>query len=63
VRNEPSLAAAVLRRRVDAVGSGRLDLAAVVELLGQAEITLGTSDTGPGAHTRSSSSATPRTAI
>ncbi len=32
-RNEPSLAAAVLRRRVDAVGSGRLDLAAVIELL------------------------------
>jgi DNA-binding CsgD family transcriptional regulator len=48
VRNEPSLAAAVLRRRVDAVGSGRLDLAAVVELLGQAEITLGTSDTAAG---------------
>lgn len=48
VRNEPSLAATVLRRRVDAVGSGRLDLAAVVELLGQAEITLGTSDTAAG---------------
>jgi DNA-binding CsgD family transcriptional regulator len=48
VRNEPSLAAAVLRRRVDAMGSGRLDLAAVVELLGQAEITLGTSDTAAG---------------
>jgi len=47
-RNEPSLAAAVLRRRVDAVGSGRLDLAAVIELLGQAEITLGASDTAAG---------------
>jgi DNA-binding CsgD family transcriptional regulator len=30
------------------MGSGRLDLAAVVELLGQAEITLGTSDTAAG---------------
>jgi DNA-binding CsgD family transcriptional regulator len=48
VRNEPSLAAVVLRRRVDAMGSGRLDLAAVVELLGQAEITLGASDTAAG---------------
>jgi DNA-binding CsgD family transcriptional regulator len=45
VRNEPSPAAAILRRRVDAVGSNRLDVAAVVELLGQAEIVLGASDT------------------
>jgi DNA-binding CsgD family transcriptional regulator len=33
---------------VDAVGSGRLDLAAVIELLGQAEITLGASGTAAG---------------
>ena len=44
VRNEPSLAATILRRRVDAVGSDRLDVAAVIELLGQAEIALGASD-------------------
>jgi DNA-binding CsgD family transcriptional regulator len=43
-RDEPSLAAAILRRRVDAVGSGRLDVAAVIELLGEAEIALGTSE-------------------
>ena len=43
-RNEPSLAAAVLRRRLDAVGSNRLDAAVVVDLLGQAEITLGHAD-------------------
>jgi hypothetical protein len=47
-QNEPSLAAAVLRRRVDAVGSGRLDVAAVIELLGRAEIALGASDTAAG---------------
>ena len=47
-RNEPSLAAAVLRRRLDAVGSDRLDVAAVVELLGQAEIALGTGDAAAG---------------
>ncbi len=43
-RNEPSLAATVLRRRLDAVGSNRLDAAVVVDLLGQAEITLGQAD-------------------
>ena len=41
---EPSLAATVLRRRLDAVGSNRLDAAVVVDLLGQAEITLGHAD-------------------
>ena len=43
-RDEPSLAATVLRRRLDAVGSNRLDAAVVVDLLGQAEITLGHAD-------------------
>jgi tetratricopeptide (TPR) repeat protein len=47
-RNEPPLAAAVLRRRVDAAGSGRLDVAAVIELLGRAEIALGATDTAAG---------------
>ena len=41
VRNQPSEAATILRRRTDAVGSNRLDVAAVIELLGQAEIALG----------------------
>jgi len=45
VRNEPSEAAAILRRRTDAVGSNRLDVAAVIELLGQAEIALGAGET------------------
>ncbi len=44
IRNEPSPAATILRRRVDAVGSNRLDVAAVIELLGQAEIALGSAD-------------------
>jgi DNA-binding CsgD family transcriptional regulator len=44
VRGEGSLAAAVLRRRIDAVGVARLDLAPVVELLGRAEIELGESE-------------------
>ena len=43
-RNEPSLAATLLRRRLDAVGSNRLDAAVVVDLLGQAEIALGQAD-------------------
>ena len=41
VRNQPSEAATILRRRTDAVGSNRLDVAAVIELLGEAEIALG----------------------
>jgi DNA-binding CsgD family transcriptional regulator/tetratricopeptide (TPR) repeat protein len=43
-RNEPSLAATVLRRRLDAVGCQRLDLVAVIELLGQSEIAMGMGD-------------------
>jgi DNA-binding CsgD family transcriptional regulator/Tfp pilus assembly protein PilF len=43
-RGEPSLAATVLRRRLDAVGTNRLDVAPVVELLGRAEIALGAVD-------------------
>ena len=43
-RGEPTLAATALRRRLDGVGSDRLDAAALVELLGQAEITLGMPD-------------------
>jgi DNA-binding CsgD family transcriptional regulator len=43
-RNEPSIARTVLRRRIDAVGSDRLDVAALIELLGRAEIALGMVD-------------------
>jgi DNA-binding CsgD family transcriptional regulator len=39
-RGEASVAAAVLRRRLAATGPDRLDAAAVIELLGEAEITL-----------------------
>jgi DNA-binding CsgD family transcriptional regulator len=39
-RGEPSAAAAVLRRRLAATNPGRLDVAAVIELLGEAEIAL-----------------------
>jgi DNA-binding NarL/FixJ family response regulator len=37
---EPSVAATVLRRRLGATSPGRLDVAAVIELLGEAEIAL-----------------------
>ena len=40
VRGEPSVAAAVLRRRLAATSPDRLDAAAVIELLGEAEIAL-----------------------
>src|SRR5271169_6219581 len=40
VRGEPSVAAAVLRRRLAATSPDRLDVAAVIELLGEAEIAL-----------------------
>jgi DNA-binding CsgD family transcriptional regulator len=43
-RSEPALAAKALRRRLDAVGSNRLDVAAVIELVGRTEIVLGTGD-------------------
>jgi len=39
-RGEPSAAAAVLRRRLAATSQDRLDVAAVIELLGEAEIAL-----------------------
>jgi DNA-binding CsgD family transcriptional regulator len=39
-QGEPSVAAAVLRRRLAATNPGRLDVAAVIELLGEAEIAL-----------------------
>jgi DNA-binding CsgD family transcriptional regulator len=39
-RGEPSVAAAVLRRRLAATSPDRLDVAAVIELLGEAEIAL-----------------------
>jgi DNA-binding CsgD family transcriptional regulator len=39
-RGEPSVAAAVLRRRLAATSPDRLDAAAVIELLGEAEIAL-----------------------
>ena len=39
-QGEPSVAAAVLRRRLAATSPGRLDAAAVIELLGEAEIAL-----------------------
>jgi DNA-binding CsgD family transcriptional regulator len=39
-QGEPSVAAAVLRRRLAATHPGRLDVAAVIELLGEAEIAL-----------------------
>jgi DNA-binding CsgD family transcriptional regulator len=42
-QGEPSAAAAVLRRRLAATSPGRLDAAAVIELLGEAEIALGDS--------------------
>ncbi|MFN2591528.1 MAG: LuxR C-terminal-related transcriptional regulator [Candidatus Dormibacteria bacterium] len=40
-RDEPWLAATVLRRRLDGVGSVRLDVAGLIELLGRAEIAMG----------------------
>jgi ATP/maltotriose-dependent transcriptional regulator MalT len=40
---EPSLAATVLRRRLDAGDSKRLDVAALIELLGETELALGMS--------------------
>jgi len=40
-QGEPSAAAAVLRRRLAATSPDRLDVAAVIELLGEAEIALG----------------------
>jgi DNA-binding CsgD family transcriptional regulator len=40
LQGEPSVAAAVLRRRLAATSPGRLDAAAVIELLGEAEIAL-----------------------
>jgi DNA-binding CsgD family transcriptional regulator len=43
-RSEPSLAATVLRRRLDAVDSERLDVAALIEVLGQTELALGMGD-------------------
>jgi DNA-binding CsgD family transcriptional regulator len=43
-REEPSLAATVLRRRLDAVDSDRLEVAALTELLGQTELALGMGD-------------------
>jgi len=42
-QGEPSAAATVLRRRLAATGPDRLDAAAVIELLGEAEIALGDS--------------------
>jgi DNA-binding CsgD family transcriptional regulator len=42
-QGEPSAAAAVLRRRLAATSPVRLDVAAVIELLGEAEIALGDS--------------------
>ncbi len=42
-RGEPVVAAAVLRRRLAATRPDRLDVAAVIELLGEAEIALGDS--------------------
>jgi DNA-binding CsgD family transcriptional regulator len=43
-QGEPSAAAAVLRRRLAATSPDRLDVAAVIELLGEAEIALGRTD-------------------
>ena len=43
-RGEPAVAAAVLRRRLAATSPDRLDVAAVIELLGEAEIVLVDSD-------------------
>ena len=43
-QGEPSAAAAVLRRRLAATSPNRLDVAAVIELLGEAEIALSDSD-------------------
>jgi DNA-binding NarL/FixJ family response regulator len=40
-RGEPSVAAALLRRRLAEVGDNRLDCAALIELLGQAQIAVG----------------------
>ena len=40
-RNEPSTAAAVALRRLDAAGADRLEFAALIEVLGTAEIALG----------------------
>ena len=47
-RGEPSAAAAVLRRRLAATSPDRLDAAAVIELLGEAEIALGDSGAATG---------------
>ena len=43
VRGEPSVAATVLRRRLGATSPDRLDVAAVIELLGEAELALANS--------------------
>jgi DNA-binding CsgD family transcriptional regulator len=43
-RDEPSLAANIVRRRLDVLGSDRLDTAALVELLGIAEVASGSPD-------------------
>ena len=47
-RGEPSSAAAVLRRRLAATSPDRLDVAAVIELLGEAEIALADCDAAIG---------------
>ena len=44
-RGEPAAAAAVLRRRLAVTSPDRLDVAAVIELLGEAAIAVGDSDT------------------
>jgi DNA-binding CsgD family transcriptional regulator/thioredoxin-like negative regulator of GroEL len=44
VQNEPSAAAAVLRRRLAATSPDRLDVAALIELLGEAEIAMRDND-------------------
>ena len=50
-QGEPSVAAAVLRRRLAATSPDRLDVAAVIELLGEAEIALHDSERGHRAGT------------
>ncbi len=61
-RSEPALAATSLRRRLDAVGSNRLDVAVLIELLGRAEIASGTEAARPSGHVRWSSWARSTTA-
>lgn len=60
-RGEPSAAAAVLRRRLAATSPDRLDVAAVIELLGEAEIALADSAAAAERGVRSSPSAPPAT--